>query len=67
MHDMIIGASLSKSPTGQNFVLSAIHKKLRIKIGERTVAPIFVRVMVHDTVKVTVRLQYFHICSCNGS
>ena len=30
-------------------------------------ASIFVRVVVHDTVKVTARLQYFHICSCNGS
>ena len=63
----IIGASLSEPHTGRNFMLSTIHKKLRIKIGELTVASIFVRVMVRDTVKVTARLQYFHICSCNGS
>ena len=42
-------------------------KKLRIIIGELTTASIFARVMVHDTVKMTARLQYFHICSCNGS
>ena len=64
---VFIGASLSEPHTGRNFVLSTIHKKLRIKIGELTVASIFVRVMVRDTVKVTARLQYFHICSCNGS
>ena len=64
---LIVGASLSEPHTGRNFVLSTIHKKLRIKIEELTVASIFVRVMVHDTVKVTTRLQYFHICSCNGS
>ena len=62
---LIIRASLSEPHTGRNFVLSTIHKKLRIKIGVLTYN--FVRVMVHDTVKVTARLQYFHICSLNGS
>ena len=60
----IIGAS----PTiGRNFMLLTIHKKLWIIIGELTTASIFARVMVHDTVKMTAQLQYFHICSCNGS
>ena len=58
---IFIGASVSKPHTGQSFVLSTIHKKLL------TTAYIFVRVMVHDMMKVTAQLQYFHICSCNGS
>ena len=62
-----VGASLSEPHTGRNFVLLTIHKKLQIKIRELTVASIFVRIMVHDMVKVTARLQYFHICSCNNS
>ena len=53
-------ASLSKPHTSESFVLSTIHKKLRIKIGELTNASacvittsIFARVMVHDTVMLT--------------
>ena len=61
------GSHWGEPHTGQNFMLSTIHKKIQIKIGELTTASIFARVMVHDTVKVTARLQYFHICSCNGS
>ena len=30
-------------------------------MGELTTASIFACVMVHDTVKMTARLQYFHI------
>ena len=65
--ELVIGASLSEPHTGRNFVLLTIHKKYGIKIRELTTASIFVRVMVHDTMKVTARLQNFHICSCNGS
>ena len=57
----IIGASLSEPHTSESFVLSTIHKKLRIKIGELTNASvcaittsIFAHVIVHDTVKLTV-------------
>ena len=56
----LIGVSLSEPHTSKSFVSSTIHKKLWIKIGELTNAPvcvittsIFARVMVHDTVKLT--------------
>ena len=46
---IIIGASLSEPHTSETLVLSTIHKKLRIKIGELTNASIFVRVIDHAT------------------
>ena len=33
---VVIGASLSEPHTSETFVLSTIHKKLQIKIGEIT-------------------------------
>ena len=47
----LIGASLSEPHTSETLVLSTIHKKLRIKIGELTNASIFVRVIDHATVE----------------
>ena len=47
----LIGASLSEPHTSETLVLSTIHKKLWIQIGELMNASIFVRVIDHATVE----------------
>ena len=55
--NVLFGASLSEPHTSESFMLSTIHKKLWIKIGELSnvsvciiTNSIFAHVMVHNTV-----------------